>query len=102
MALQFDDILAGKAGGRGEIEHEAAVDGALLCVVKIGVEGQTRLRGFAAADLLRHGQQVFAGNADNAHAAAPRGGGDGGDGLGAGGHGGLSVRVAGLVCAGMF
>ena len=61
VAVQFDYVFAGEAGGGGEVEQEAVVDGFACGINKIGVERAARLRGFAAADLLRQRQQLLAG-----------------------------------------
>ena len=80
MAVQFDYVFSGEAGGGGEIEQKAIIDGFTCGIDKIGVERTARLRGFAAADLLRQRQQLLAGKPDNAHPALPGGSGNGGDG----------------------
>ena len=82
VPLQFDNVFAGKAGRRGEIQQQAVVDRRAVGSGKIGIERRTRLGRFAAADGLCQRQKVFAGNADDADAAAPGGGGNSGDGLG--------------------
>ena len=80
MPLQFKHIFAGETGGRGKIQQKPVVDGVALCIEKIGVKRGARLWGFAAGDLLRKRQQVFARDADDADTAASVCGGNGGDG----------------------
>ena len=93
VALQFNHVFAGEAGRGGEIEQEAVVDGLAVCIEKIGIQSHARLGRFAAADALCQGQQVFAGEADYAHAAAPGGGGNSGDGGAGCGHGCLGNKL---------
>ena len=111
MALQFDHVFAGEAGRGGEIEQQAAVDGALLGIVKIAVQRHARGGRFTAADFAGKRQQVASGNTDYADTAASGGGGDGSDGGSSLGHSCslnkvcgdykaecLKKHVAGLAC----
>ena len=82
VSLQFEHVFAGEAGGRGKIQQQPVVDDVALGIEKIGVQRGARFRSFAAGDLLRERQQVFARYADNADPATPVGGGNGGDGGG--------------------
>ena len=82
VSLQFEHVFAGEAGGRGKIQQQPVVDGVALGIEKIGVQRGARFRNFAAGDLLRERQQVFARDADNADPTAPVGSGNGGDGGG--------------------
>ncbi|MNM99146.1 hypothetical protein D3C81_1116970 [compost metagenome] len=80
MSLQFEHVFAGEGVGAGEEQQQALVD--LLAVV--GVEGAVvgipGLR-LAAAQGDGHGPGARPGYPDDAHAAAPLGGGYSGDGF---------------------
>ena len=80
MPLQFNHVFAGKAGGCGEVEQDAVVYRLPVAAEKVGVKRGARFGRFATAEGLCQRQQVFAGKADNADAAASGGGGDSGDG----------------------
>jgi hypothetical protein len=80
MSLELDYVLSGIGMGRGKEEREAVVDRRAARVAKIGERGVT-WRGERARHGLDDRARVRPGDAYDADSAAPRGRGDGGDGV---------------------
>ncbi|MNN66907.1 hypothetical protein D3C81_1825080 [compost metagenome] len=88
VALQLEHVLTGERVGAAEEQQQALVDHLAIVGEERAVVGVARL-GLAAAEADGDGPRARTGNADDADPAATLRGGDGGDGVTDGLHGGL-------------
>ena len=82
VALQLDHVFTGIRMRRGEEEHQALVDRGSVCCTEMR-EVRVARSGHAARQVAADVGCERAGDAHDADPAAPRGRGDGGDGLAA-------------------
>jgi hypothetical protein len=79
VALQFEDVFAGKGMGIGKVEQQAGVDGAAVSRLEVG---QCRVTGLGVCRSAQSkGQQIAARYTDDADTTTAGGRGDGGDGV---------------------